>query len=114
MRGDTVVGADGRLSGLIRIALTGVIWGTIPLALRAADGDATVKVFYRVLFAAVVVGGWLLVSGGWRELTTLGREKLRQVALQGLLLTANWLLFLSAFEFTEVATVELLGYTGPV
>lgn len=110
----TMPETDARLSGLIRIALTGIVWGTIPLALRAADGDATVKVFYRVFFAAVVVGGWLLVSGGWRELTTLGREKLRQVALQGVLLTANWLLFLSAFEFTEVATVELLGYTGPV
>ncbi|MEL7666841.1 MAG: EamA family transporter [Actinomycetota bacterium] len=110
----TMPETHARLSGLIRIALTGIVWGTIPLALRAADGDATVKVFYRVFFAAVVVGGWLLVSGGWRELTMLGREKLRQVALQGLLLTANWLLFLSAFEFTEVATVELLGYTGPV
>lgn len=114
MSDDVVSTQHDRLSGLIRIAATGVIWGTIPLALRAADGDPTVKVFYRVVFAALVVGAWMLVSGGWRELTTLGREKLRQVALQGVLLTVNWLLFLSAFEFAEVATVELLGYTGPV
>lgn len=114
MHGGIAAATSDRLSGLVRIALTGVVWGTIPLALRAADGDPTVKVFYRVLFAALVAGGWMLVSGRWRELATLDRGKLRQVALQGLLLTANWLLFLSAFEFTEVATVELLGYTGPV
>ncbi|MHB1136498.1 MAG: DMT family transporter [Coriobacteriia bacterium] len=114
MHGEVATASGDRLSGLIRIAFTGIIWGTIPLALRAADGDPTVKVFYRVFFAALVAGAWMLVSGGWRELTTLGHEKLRQVALQGVLLTVNWLLFLSAFEFTEVATVELLGYTGPV
>lgn len=114
MRDDVAPASGDRLSGLLRIALTGVVWGTIPLALRAADGDATVKVFYRVFFAALVVGAWMLASGGWRELATLERDKLRQVAAQGILLTVNWLLFLSAFEFTEVATVELLGYTGPV
>lgn len=114
MHGDAAPASSDRLSGLARIALTGIVWGTIPLALRAADGDPTVKVFYRVFFAALVAGAWLLVSGRWREFSTLGREKVRQVALQGLLLTVNWLLFLSAFEFAEVATVELLGYTGPV
>lgn len=103
-----------RVSGLVRVALTGVIWGTIPLVLRAADGDTWVKVFYRVLFAAIVVGVWMLASGRWRELTTLGRRKWWQVISQGLLLTVNWLLFLSALDLTEVATAELLGYTGPV
>lgn len=103
-----------RLSGLVRVALTGIIWGTIPLVLRSADGAPWVKVFYRVLFAFIVVGGWMLVSGRWRELTTLGAKKWWQVISQGLLLMVNWLLFLSALDMTEVATAELLGYTGPV
>lgn len=103
-----------RVSGLLRVAATGVVWGTIPLVLRASDGSPWVKVFYRVLFATVVVGGWLLVTGRWRELTELGRRKWWQVISQGLLLTVNWLLFLTALDLTEVATAELLGYTGPV
>ncbi len=103
-----------RISGLVRVALTGVVWGTIPLVLRASDGDPWVKVFYRVLFAALVIGIWMLATGRWRELTTMDRQKRRQLAGQGLLLTANWLLFLTALDLTEVATAELLGYTGPV
>lgn len=103
-----------RLSGLIRVALTGIVWGTIPLVLRAADGDPWVKVFYRVLFATVVIGIWMLLTGRWRELLTLGAKKWGQVIGQGLLLMVNWLLFLTALDMTEVATAELLGYTGPV
>ncbi len=103
-----------RVSGLVRVALTGVVWGTIPLVLRAADGDPWVKVFYRVVFASIVIGSWMLATGRWRELATLDRQKRRQLAGQGLLLTLNWLLFLTALDLTEVATAELLGYTGPV
>lgn len=103
-----------RISGLVRVAATGVVWGTIPLVLRAADGDPWVKVFYRVVFAAIVIGIWMFATGRWRELITLSPQKRRQLASQGLLLTVNWLLFLTALDLTEVATAELLGYTGPV
>lgn len=113
MPDDSPSSAD-RLSGLARIAFAGIVWGTIPLFLRAADGAATVKVFYRVFFASLVIGAWMIVTGRWRELAALSRATWKQMAMQGLLLAANWLLFLGAFEFTEVATVELLGYTGPV
>jgi drug/metabolite transporter (DMT)-like permease len=103
-----------RLSGLARIALAGLIWGTIPLLIRSADGASVVKVFFRVACAAGVVGAWMLASGGWREVRALPAAKLRQVVGQGLILTLNWFLFLSALDLTDVATAELLGYTGPV
>lgn len=103
-----------RLLGLALIATAGLVWGSIPLLLRAADGASVVKVFFRVFFAGAVVGIWLLASGRWRELPALGWPKVRQVMGQGLILTLNWVLFLSAFDLTTVATAELLGYTGPV
>jgi drug/metabolite transporter (DMT)-like permease len=111
---DVAASRSERVTGLVRVALSGVAWGTIPLVLRAADGDPWVKVFFRVFFAAIVVGGWMLASGRWRELASLGPKKWWQVISQGLLLMVNWLLFLSALDMTEVATAELLGYTGPV
>lgn len=103
-----------RLVGLGRVALAGLIWGTIPLALHAADGATVVKLFFRVAVAGLVIGGWMVATGGWRELLRLPAAKWRQVVVQGLILTLNWLLFFSALDLTNVATAELLGYTGPV
>ncbi|TLM96244.1 MAG: DMT family transporter [Actinobacteria bacterium] len=103
-----------RLGGLARVALAGLIWGTIPLLLRSADGASIVKVFFRMAVAGLVVGGWMLVSGRWHEITSLSRAKLLQISVQGLILTLNWTLFLTALDMTNVATAELLGYCGPV
>jgi drug/metabolite transporter (DMT)-like permease len=103
-----------RLIGLARIALAGLIWGSIPLVLRYADGASAVKVFFRVFCAWIVIAGWLLASGGWREVVGLSRAKWLQVMGQGLILTLNWFLFLTAIDMTTVATAELLAYTGPV
>jgi len=114
MTPDSASTPHDRLVGLARIALAGLIWGSIPLIMRAADGASVVKVFFRVFFAALVIGGVLLVNGGWREVFALERRKLLQVMGQGLILTLNWFLFLTAIDMTTVATAELLGYTGPV
>ena len=103
-----------RALGLARVALAGVIWGTIPLVLRAADGASVIKVFYRVLFAGIAIFVYMALSGRLREIREMPRAKLLQVAVQGVVLTVNWVLFLSALDLTNVATAELLGYTGPV
>jgi len=102
------------MTGLARVALAGVIWGTIPLVLRASDGASIIKVFYRVLFAALALVAWMAATGRLSEITSLPKRKLLQVAGQGVVLTVNWVLFLSALDMTNVATAELLGYTGPV
>lgn len=102
------------LAGLASVALAGVLWGTIPLVLRTADGATLVKVLYRVAFAGLSVLIWMLATRRLGELTRLKRRQLGQMALQGAILTVNWVLFLSALDLTTVATAELLGYTGPV
>lgn len=102
------------LIGLGRVAVAGIIWGTIPLVLRAADGASIIKVFYRVLFAEIAILGYLVATKRTGEITSLSRGKLLQVSVQGVILALNWVLFLSALDLTNVATAELLGYTGPV
>jgi drug/metabolite transporter (DMT)-like permease len=102
------------LSGLLQVGAAGLIWGTIPLVLHAADGASVIKVFYRVLFGGVALLTWMAATGGLRELRELPRAKLLQLAGQGVILTVNWVLFLTALDLTNVATAELLGYLGPV
>jgi len=114
MTSDAAPDPRQRVYGLGRVALAGLIWGTIPLILRWVDGASVIKVFFRVFFAALVIGGWMLATGRWREILTLGRAKILQVVGQGLILTLNWFLFLTALDMTTVATAELLAYTGPV
>ena len=103
-----------RVFALAQVAFVGIIWGTIPLFLRAADGSSLVKVFFRCFFAALALVIWMAATGRLGEITGLGRDKLLQVAVQGVILTVNWALFISALDRTNVATAELLGYTGPV
>lgn len=106
--------SDQRLSGIIRVVVAGLVWGTIPLIIRVADGASVVKVFFRVIAASTVIVTYLLASGNWREFRTLPFAKWRQLVVQGLVLTLNWILFLTALDMTTVATAELLGYTAPV
>lgn len=102
------------LVGLARVAVAGVIWGSIPLVLDAANGASLIKVFYRVFFAGIALAIYMALSGRMSEVTALPRKKVRQLAGQGALLCLNWLLFLTALDMTSVATAELLAYTGPV
>ena len=80
----------------------------------AADGASAVKVFYRVAVAGGAMFAWMAARGRLSELTSLPRRKLLSICGQGVLLTVNWLLFLTALDMTKVAVAELLGYTGPV
>lgn len=100
--------------GLARIAIAGLMWGSIPLLLRETDAASAVKVFYRVAFAVVTVLALMAVTGRLGEVTRLSGRKIAQVAFQGAILTLNWFLFLTALDLTSVATAELLAYTGPV
>jgi drug/metabolite transporter (DMT)-like permease len=114
MRPDQPISPRQRLLGVTGVVIAGLIWGSIPLLIRTADGASVVKVFFRVSCAAAVVAVYLAATGGWREVLGLRRKKLIQLIVQGLILTLNWFLFLTALDLTNVATAELLAYTGPV
>jgi len=101
-------------SGLLRIGLAGVIWGTIPLFIRAVDVSPVVIVFWRVLFGAAAALVYLLFARKLPALRRLDRRAVLAIVAVGVLLAANWVLFLGALSMTRVAVAELLGYTGPV
>jgi drug/metabolite transporter (DMT)-like permease len=100
--------------GLARIALAGVIWGSIALFSRQVHASAFVIVFWRVVFAGLTIGAYLAVKGRLGELWRLPSRRKLALAGMGALLATNWVLFFSALKLTDVAVAVLLAYCGPV
>lgn len=94
--------------------LAAFIWGTLPLVLKFINGASHVTVFYRVFFAFLSVSVLFLIRGRTAELKAPDRRTVITMVQQGVLLGINWMLFIGAFEHAKVATVELLGYAGPL
>ena len=101
-------------SGLFRVGLAAVIWGSIPIFVRMVDTSPFVLVFWRVAFGAAAVLVYLLLTGKVRDLARLDRRRVLALLAVGALIAVNWVLFLGALTMTRVAVAELLGYTGPV
>jgi len=101
-------------SGLLRVGLAAVIWGSIPIFVRMVDTSPLVLVFWRVAFGAAAVLVYLLLTGKVRDLVRLDRRRVLALLAVGALIAVNWVLFLGALTMTRVAVAELLGYTGPV
>lgn len=101
-------------TGYARIVTAATIWGSIALIVRSTGAHPAVIVFWRVLFAAVAIGGYLALKNRLGELPALPRQMKLRVAGMGVLLTLNWVLFLTALTLIDVAVAVLLGYLGPV
>ncbi len=101
-------------SGLLRIGLAGVVWGSIPLLIRMVHVSPFVLVFWRVVFGGAAALAYLLITGRLGALRRLTRRDVLALIAVGALLAGNWVLFLGALAMTRVAVAELLGYTGPV
>lgn len=104
----------GKYSGVSRIILAGVIWGSIPVFVRMVDASPFVIVFWRVAFGVAAALAYLLATGRMQELARLSWGSVLAMVGLGALLAVNWVLFFGAFARTDVAVVELVSYTGPV
>lgn len=100
--------------GLAKVALAATIWGSIPVLVRSVDASSFVIVFWRVFFAGVVLGVYLIGTRRLHEVFELPRRTKLALAGMGALLTLNWVLFFSAIRLTDVSVAVLLGYLGPV
>lgn len=101
-------------SGLLRIALAAVTWGTIPLLVRRAEASPAVIVFWRVVFEAAALTAVLSLRRRWSEFAGLTWRTRLVLAGMGVLLALNWFLFFLGLQLADVAVAELLAYTGPV
>lgn len=104
-----------RFVGALLVLGGALLWGLIPVFLRLADGATTTKIWIRIVSATAILFFVLIARGRLGHIKRLGTKKVRSVAIQGLLLAFNWMLFLHALDGSgSVALAELLGYTAPV
>ncbi|MER3397313.1 MAG: hypothetical protein C4316_02055 [Chloroflexota bacterium] len=101
-----------RLWGYLQVAAAAAIWGSVGVFVRYIDLLPPAIAFFRVGFAALVLGGYFLLTGR-RELFRFGRNG-PILLLMGIFLAMDWLLFFYAFRLTTIASAVLAAYTAPV
>lgn len=103
---------SGAWKGYIWIMTAMVIWGSVGIFGRWTGQPSAVIVFYRVITAFAVLGGWWAVKG------CIGLEKLiaswKWAVGSGLALGLNWFFFFTAVQKTTVANAVLSYYTSPI
>lgn len=102
--------------GLFLASLTALMWGFLPVALKALlEGmDAYTITWYRFVVAAVVLGGFLLQRRRFPKLSVLnwrGRILLL-IAILGLI--GNYLLYLVGLNWVTPATSQMVIQLAPM
>jgi DME family drug/metabolite transporter len=116
MSRDVSAAASGARSGLLQVALAGVLWGTGGLTVQLIRREAELPVLtisaYRTVIAAVLLLATVLARRQWRAMTTIVRQHPLAVGTVGIG-TAMYqvLYFFSVINVgVSVATVVSLGF----
>ena len=98
-----------------RLMLMGsmVIFGTLAPFVRNIGVSSGELALYRAVMAAVLVGGFLLLSGQKIVLKGAGRE-LWLLLISGGAMGINWILLFEAYKYTTVSVATLSYYFAPV
>ncbi len=106
----------GWRSGLYLTLATVACWAVLPVALKAllVYMDPWTITWYRFLVAAVVLGGWLLVSGGLprRGRVAVPVAALLVVAVLGLV--GNYVLYLLGLSHIEPGSAQVVIQLAPM
>lgn len=92
-------------------------WGVIPIYWRQLSGVPPVEVLaFRVICSVVFVGAYLAITGAGEPLLAVLRDprKLRLLGLSGLLIGANWGLFIAAIQWHRLADASLGYFLNPL
>jgi len=102
--------------GFALAATTMLLWGVLPLALRAALGslDPVTLTGFRFALSAAVLGAVLGARGSLPPLGALSRSGLALLAVATAGLAANYIGFLLGLDHTSPADAQVLIQLGPL
>ncbi len=90
-----------------------VSFGTLAPFVRNISVSSGELALYRAVLAALLIGGFLLVTGQKIPVRSLGKE-LFLLLLSGMAMGFNWILLFEAYKYTTVAISTLSYYFAPV
>ncbi len=99
--------------GLLAYISAMLIYGTLSLVVRNIDLSVGEMAFWRVIIALVLLLLYKRVTHGKLPFKKLGRDFL-PLALSGIAISADWVLFFEAFKYTSVSVATLCYYFCPV
>lgn len=108
---------QGTGRGILLALLAYAIWGFLPLFfLLLAPANALEIVAWRVLFSLVVCAILLAVTRQWRRLFWLLRDRrvMGTLALAGILILINWLVYVYATISGDVVEAALGYFINPI
>ena len=96
---------------MIVIAMT--VFGTLGPFVRNIAVSSGELALYRAIMAAVLLAGYLRISGQKLDLSKLKKE-LPLLLLSGMAMGINWILLFEAYKYTTVSVATLSYYFAPV
>lgn len=102
--------------GLLLALATAVFWATLPVALKLVlrDLDALTVTWFRFAFAALGMGLWLGLRGGFAQFSGLAPRHWGLLGLAGLMLIGNYVFYLLGLARTTPANTQLLIQLAPL
>ena len=97
----------------VMMALSMFIFGTLAPFVRNISVSSGELALYRALMAAVIVGGFLLISGQKLSILSIKKELLL-LLISGAAMGINWILLFEAYKYTTVSVATLSYYFAPV
>jgi len=102
--------------GLSLALLTAVFWGVLPVAITAIlpAMDVLTITWYRLLVAAVLVGGYQYYKGGlgWRQLRRANLALYMLAAVTGLVI--NYLLWAIGLDYSSTEATQVVIQVAPL
>ena len=95
------------------MALAMFIFGTLAPFVRNIQVSSGELALYRAVLAAVLVGGYLLLTRQKLSVSSVKKELLL-LLLSGAAMGVNWILLFEAYKYTTVSVATLSYYFAPV
>lgn len=97
----------------LSLILSMASFGTLAPFVRNISVSSGELALYRAVLAAMLIGGFLFVTGQKLPLRSLGKE-LYLLLFSGIAMGFNWILLFEAYKYTTVAISTLSYYFAPV